>query len=450
MTLVAEAPDPFSVAADIFDPPEWEPEGRPPLEPHQKPPEGTDWSLWLLEAGRGAGKTEACARYFTKYMRQHPGYRGRIIAPTYDDAVASCVKGPSGLLQVDPEVRFVVRPGGSHVVWPNGSEALVLGTHGPGDVDRLRAGGNRHIDWWEEMAANPQLGDPLDEQGAWNQAQLGLRLGDWPHSIASTTPRSTKAYRAVRKEDGTVLTKASMFDNPHLPERFIKRMRDKYEGTRLGRQELYGELLEDVVGALWTRERLDASRVNHKPDMAIVVVGVDPAATATETSDDTGIIVAGLGADGYGYVWRDDTCHLSPAGWGARVVTAYWDEDGDLVVGEVNNGGDMVEHVVHTADDRVPFKKVHASRGKQIRAQPVASLWGKPKDDYGDEREPAVRIVGSLPELEDQLVTWVPGEEDSPDRLDAMVWALTELFLEDQEDEEEYEYYEPKRIGASI
>jgi len=439
---------PWQVAADVFDPPPWEAQGRDPLKPHQLPPqELTDRQarLWLLEAGRGAGKTEAAARYFTAYMRAHPGARGRIIAPTYDDAVESCLRGPSGLLQVDPDVRMVTRPGGTFALWPNGSEAVVLGTYTPRDVQRLRALGNRDLDWWEEMAANPQLKD------AWDQAALGLRRGEWPHAIASSTPRSIEAYRAIRNDEDTVLTKASMFDNlEHLAPGFIAAMRAKYEGTRLGRQELYGELLEDVVGALWTRERLDASRVQEAPDLLVKVVAVDPAATATETSDDTGVVVVGLDERGEGYVLLDATCHLSPAGWGEVVVNA-WDQEGaDYVVGEVNNGGDMVEHVVYTADARVPFKQVRASRGKATRAQPVASLWGKPKDEHGKARPAVVHVVGSLPELEDQLVTWVPGEEDSPDRLDAMVWGLTELMLVDDEEDEMVEDYQPVRIGVDV
>jgi phage terminase large subunit-like protein len=236
---VAVAPDPFLLAADLFDPPPWQPEGRPPLEPHQQAPED-EWSLWLLEGGRGSGKTEACARYFASYMRRHPGARGRIIAPTFGDAAESCVNGPSGLLSVDPEIRWVPSdPGGSKVFWPNGSQALVIGTHTPRDVDRLRAGGNRHIDWWEEMAANAQLGD------AWDQAQFGLRLGDHPHTIASTTPRSTVAYRRVRASKGTVFTRGTMFDNPHNPADWVASMRERYEGTRIGRQELFGELLTE-------------------------------------------------------------------------------------------------------------------------------------------------------------------------------------------------------------
>lgn len=446
--------DPFAIAADIFDPPQWEPKDRNPLGDHQKPPAGIpgkDWQLWLLEAGRGAGKTEACARYFCAFMRAHPGARGRIIAPTLGDAVEACIEGPSGILAIDPEARWVAgAAGGSKIYWPNGSQALVLGTHTKKDVDRLRAGGNRHLDWWEESAANNWLKE------AWDQAAFGLRLGEFPHSIMSTTPRSTKAYKAIRKMAKATksLTKASMFDNlANLSAEFIKTMKEKYEGTRLGRQELYGELLEDVEGALWKRGSLDLALFRDAlPDMAVSVTAIDPAATSKADADDTGIIVAGIGLDGWGYVLADRTCHLDPTGWGRRAVEAYREFRCDRIVAEVNNGGEMVRHVIETIDPNVPFKAVHASRGKATRAEPVSALYGElPSKENGQQgRDGIVRHVGGLSELEDQLTTWVPGDEDSPDRLDALVWALTDLFFEEHEEEEYVEEWEPVQIGVSL
>lgn len=418
----------FALAADIIDPPKWSVETRPPLEAHQLPPK-QPWNLWLLEAGRGAGKTESCSRYFAQYMHEHPDSRGRIIAPTFGDAVESCILGPSGLRSVDPDVTFHPNAvGGAKVTWTNGSEALVLGTPFPKDIDRLRAGGNRHIDWWEEMAANTQLFNSNNSsQSAWDQAQLGLRLGDHPHSIASTTPRSTTAYKYVRTTPGTVITHGTLFDNPHNPREWIDSMRARYEGTRLGRQELQGELITEVVGALWSQDILDACRVAEHPDLSVVVVAIDPAATSKITSDDTGIIVAGLGVDKDAYVLADKTCHLSPDGWGTRAVRAHRTYSADRIIAETNNGGEMVEHVIKTKDDKVPYKSVTASRGKQTRAEPVASLFGDPP-----KRKPRVHLVGGFPELEDQMCTWVPGEDDSPDRVDALVWAITDLMLLDQ------------------
>ena len=382
------------------------------------------WDLWLLEGGRGCGKTEACSRYFAKYMRENPGHRGRIIAPTFGDAVEACIEGPSGLLSVDPDLRWLASaPGGAKIVWPNGSEALVLGTPFPRDVDRLRAGGNRHIDWWEEMAANAQL------RKAWDQAALGLRLGAHPHSIASTTPRSTKDYagtgggddwHGVRNLEGVARTHATLFDNPHNAPEWVARMVARYGGTHLGRQELEGELLEDIEGALWKREQIDLHRVAKAPDLVRIVVAVDPSVTSGTDSDDTGIIVAGLGVDGDGYVLKDATCHLPPDQWAKRVVFVYNEHEADRVVAEANNGGDLVETVLRTQDKRLPYKKVHASRGKRTRAEPVAALYEQGK----------VHHVGGFAELEDEQCTWVPGEADSPDRMDALVWAITDLMLQ--------------------
>ena len=413
----ARSRDPFLLAADILDPPAWTPADRPPLEPHQNPPPGP-WDLWLLEGGRGCGKTEACARYFAGYMRRHPGHRGRIIAPTFGDAVEACITGPSGLLSIDPEIQWLPSaPGGAKVAWPNGAEALVFGTPNPRDVDRLRAGGNRHVDWWEEMAANPQL------KRAWDQAAFGLRLGDHPHSIASTTPRGSRDYRDIRAQPAVAMTHATLFDNPHLPAEYVARMRARYEGTTLGQQELLGLLLDDVEGALWTRAMFDEHRVDEPPSLIRVAVAIDPAVTSGDNADDTGIIVAGTGMVGgelHGYVLADRTCHVSPNEWARRAIAAFHEFEADLIVAEVNNGQELVAAVLKTQDERVPFKPVNASRGKRVRADPIAALY----------QQGRVHHVGGLPELEDECVTWVPGEsKDSPDRMDALVWALTELML---------------------
>lgn len=348
-----------------------------------------------------------------------PGTRGRIIAPTFGDAVEACVMGTSGLRAIDPEIVWLPSaPGGAKVIWPNGSEALVLGTPFPKDVDRLRAGGNRTLDWWEEMAANTQLAN------AWDQAALGLRLGQHPHSIASTTPRTTSDYRTVRAGEGVARTHATLFDNPHNPKQWVEQMRARYEGTRLGRQELGGELIDDVEGALWSRQTLDACRVDDHPDLTVVVVAIDPAATSGPEADDTGILIGGLGVDSHAYVLSDRTCHLPPEGWGQRAVRAYHKFHGDRIIAETNNGGDMVRHVIRTVDAQVPYKSVTASRGKQTRAEPVAALFGAPP-----ARGSRVHLVGGFPELEDQLCTWTPGDSKSPDRLDAMVWLVTDLML---------------------
>lgn len=352
-------------------------------------------------------------------MRRHPGHRGRIIGPTLGDVVESCVVGPSGLQAMDPEIRFLASaPGGAKVVWPNGSEALLIGTPTPRDVDRLRAAGNRHIDWWEEAAANPQL------QAAWAQAEFGLRLGDHPHSICSTTPRNTAAYRELLALEGVVLTRGTIHDNPHLPSVQKARLEKRYAGTRLGRQELDGELIEDVDGALWTMAMCEAAyraRPTELPDMVRVVVAIDPAGSSGDGADDTGIVVVGRDADGWGYVLADRTCHATPHGWASAAVKAYDEFGADRIVAEVNHGGEMVAHTVRTVRPAIPFKAVHASRGKAIRAEPIAALYEQAR----------IRHAGPFPALVDQLTTWVPGDTSakSPDRLDALVWGLTELGL---------------------
>jgi phage terminase large subunit-like protein len=407
-------PSPFAVAADIFDPPPWEPKERPPLEAHQVAPDGR-WSMWLLEGGRGCGKTEACSRYFSQYMRQHPGFRGRIIAPTFGDAVEACIEGPSGLLAMDPEIKWrPSAPGGAKVIWPNGSEALVLGTWTKKDVDRLRAGGNRHIDWWEEPAANPQL------KRAWDQAAMGLRLGPHPISIAATTPRGTADYRFFRSVSGVARVHATMEQNPHNSPEWVAAMRDRYEGTRIGRQEISGELLEDAEGALWKREWIEANRVEVAAELKRVVTAIDPAVTSGEESDDTGIVTGGKGVDNFGYVLADRTCHVSPDAWAREAIRANEDFDGDKIIGEANNGGDLIETVLRTVDKSVSYKKVHASRGKRTRAEPISALYEQDK----------VRHVGFFPKLEDEMCQWVPDEDPkSPNRVDALVWAFTELML---------------------
>jgi phage terminase large subunit-like protein len=403
--------DELRLALDQLEPPRWEPTDRPPLLPRQVPPPGR-WWMWLLEGGRGCGKTEACARYFATYMREHPGARGRIIAPTIGDAIEACVRGPSGLLSIDPEIEFVAASaGGAKCKWPNGSEALVIGTAAPRDVQRLRAAGNRDLDWWEEMAANSQLGP------AWDHAALGLRTGR-PRSIASTTPRGGIAdYRRVRGEPGIVRTYATFRDNPYNPAEWVERMEARYGGTNLGRQELLGELIDDTAGALWKRELFDNNRAG-KVDCTRIVVAVDPAGSSGRRADDTGIVIAGVGTDGHVYVLGDATCHETPDGWARRVAWAFGIWKADRIVAEQNYGAQMVESVLRTAAPNLPISRVHAEYGKRTRAEPVAALYEQGR----------VHHCGAFPELEDECCQWVPGVGSSPDRVDALVYAVTALM----------------------
>lgn len=391
------------------------------LLPHQRVPPG-DWYLWLLLAGRGAGKTDACAAYFDRYMRHHPGARGGIVAPTLGDAAEACVYGPSGLMAHNPMVRMRHRAGGTHVVWPNNSEAKLFGAFTREDVERLRAGGNRHLYWAEELAAWRYLKE------AWENMELGLRLGTHPHIVGSTTPKPRPKLKELMESPETVLARASMYDNPHLPAVQQRRLRARYEGTRSGAQELMGEYLEDVEGALWTYEMLAGCRVAEAPaSLARVVVAVDPSGGDEDGNDEQGVLVAGRGLDGHGYILADRSCKLSPGGWGKVAVQAYLDFQADLIVGEVNFGGDLVTSNIKMAARsmgvEVNVKKISASRGKVARAEPIAAL-------YEQGRAHHVGAVDTYTELEGQQLRWTQDSGWSPDRMDAAVWALTELQLE--------------------
>lgn len=426
--MAVTAPTVWEVLIEQLSPQDWESPNRPPLLAHQEPPTGK-WNFWLLEGGRGSGKTEACSRYFAKYMRRHPRARGRIIAPTLGDAVEACIEGPSGLRSIDPEIRWLPgSPGGSKVVWPNGSEALVLGTPTPRDVDRLRAGGNRDIDWWEEFAANPMIrtakktGDAWDTN-AWDQAWFGLRRGEHPHAIGSTTPRMSPKYKEVRGLKGTVITRGTLYDNPYNNPEWRAQMIEIYEGTRLGKQELAGELLEDIEGALWKAWMLQHCSELEMPELIKVIVGVDPSGSASGA--ECGIVTAGLAKNGNIYVIRDASKQASPGEWAATTIRSYHDTKANKVVAEKNFGGDMVAHTLKTVPAKgdyppgtqVPVTVRSASRGKDPRAEPVVGLYEQGR----------VWHVGNLGRLEDQMTTWVPGEGTSPDRVDALVWAVREL-----------------------
>jgi phage terminase large subunit-like protein len=387
--------------------------------PHQVAPPG-DWDLWLLFAGRGAGKTDAAAYYTDQHVKGPAclpgipgGHRIAIIAPTLGDALEACVNGPSGLKAHNPGITSASGMGGTFVRWPSGAQAKLFGASSPEDVERLRAGGNRCFAWCEELAAWRQL----DE--CWDHLQFGLRLGAHPRAVASTTPKPRKLLRSMLTDPTVAVTRATTHDNPHLALSVRSKYERRYGGTRLGRQELGGELLEDVEGALWTYAMLEDRR--PAPDLTRVVVGVDPSGGGNEQ----GIIVAGKGIDDRGYALADRSCTLSPDGWGRRAVQAYLDFGADAIVVERNFGGDMAKATIQTAakamDVVVKIIMVTASRGKVVRAQPVAALYEQGRVSHTE----------AFTDLEDQLCTWTPEDGTSPDRLDALVWALTDLIPPD-------------------
>ena len=254
---------------------------------------------------------------------------------------------------------------------------------------------------------------------AWDQLQFGLRLGDMPRTVVTTTPKPTRLVKALAERTDVHVTRGATFDNAaNLSAAALAELRARYEGTRMGRQELYGELLDDVEGALWTHAMIDDHR-RPMPELVRVVTAIDPAVTSGEDSDETGIIVAGIGTDGDGYVVADRSGKFTPDAWARRAVAAHDEHQGDRVVAEVNNGGDLVELTLRAVDPTVPYRKVTASRGKRLRAEPVAALYEQGR----------IHHVGVLTALEEQMLTWTPESGDSPDRLDALVWALTDLML---------------------
>lgn len=386
---------------------EWKFWGRP----DQFAPEG-NWRTWLVLAGRGWGKTRTGAEWVRQSVKNFPIVN--VIAPTADDARDIMIEGESGILSIcSDHERPMYVPSKRRLEWPNGARTLIFTADEP---DRLR--GKQHMRLWADELASWRYPE------AWDQAMMGLRLGADPRAMATTTPRPIKIVLDLMQNPDTVVTRGNTYDNAeNLAPAFLSQIIRKYEGTRMGRQELLAELLTDVPGALWTRSRLDDNRVRLHPDLARVVVAVDPSGGHDPENDEQGIVVAGVGVDGHGYVLADRSCKLSPEGWGKRAVQAYLDFEADRIVYEKNFGGEMVEAVIRVAardmGTQVATKAVHASRGKAVRAEPVAAL-----DEQG-----RVSHVGSFPDLEDELVTWTPDSGESPNRLDALVWAFTELVL---------------------
>jgi phage terminase large subunit-like protein len=391
---------------------------RAKARPEQLAPSG-DWNGWLVMAGRGFGKTRTGAEWVRELVETGTAGRIALIAPTASDARDVMVEGPAGILSVSSTwFRPQYEPSKRRVTWPNGAIATTFSSEEP---DRLR-GPQHDAAWFDELAAM------TDPSAVWDMAQFGLRLGR-PRWLVTSTPKPVKLLRELLAREGqdVVVTRGSTFDNAaNLAPAFLEAIKARYEGTRLGRQELNAELLLDVPGALWTRETIErATGAWRLPEMKRVVVAVDPSGTRGEEDggDNVGIVVAGLGADDFGYVLADRTCKLSPDGWGREAVNAYYQFKADRIVAERNFGGAMVEHVIRTVDRNVSFREVTASRGKIIRAEPVAALYEQSR----------VRHAQAFLNLEEQLVA-ITSEgyvgQGSPDRADALVWALTEILLE--------------------
>jgi phage terminase large subunit-like protein len=377
-----------------------------------------DWLIWLFMGGRGTGKTLAGGHFIHELVASGKYGRLALVAPTTSDARDTMIEGVSGILATAPNWnRPTYEPSKRRLVWPNGATATTFSSEEP---ERLRGPG--HDGAWAD-----ELGAWENAQSTWDQLQFTLRHGTDPRICVTTTPRPTKLLRDMLAREGrdVIVTRGSTYDNfANLAPSFIEAIKARYEGTRLGRQEIFAEMLSDTPGALWQLDWLDRDRDERAPELKRIVVAIDPAVSTNEGSDETGIVVAGVSADRHGYVLEDLSGRYQPHEWAAVAVAAYRRHQADRIIGEKNNGGDMIESTIRMVDANVCFRAVHASRGKVARAEPVSALYEQRK----------VHHVGSFAKLEDQLCSFTSDFDRnragySPDRLDALVWALSELLV---------------------
>lgn len=392
--------------------------------PHQLPPEG-DWKSWVIMGGRGAGKTRAGAEWVRSMVEgatpDAPGRCRRValVGETFDQVREVMVHGDSGILACCPlDRRPVWEAGRRRLVWPNGAVAMAFSGHEP---EALR-GPQFDAAWVDELAKWKRA------EESWDMLQFALRLGQHPQQVITTTPRNVGVLKRILANPSTVETHAPTEANrAYLAESFLAEVQARYGGTRLGRQELDGVLLEDIEGALWTTAGIEACRVETAPVLSRVVVAVDPAVTSSGASDECGIIVAGVVAEGEPSQWRcyileDATLRGGPLDWARAAIAAMERHGAERLVAEVNQGGDLVESVVRQVDPLVPFRALRASRGKGLRAEPVAALYEQGR----------IRHLRGLGVLEDQMCQMsLRGFEGrgSPDRVDALVWAVHELMI---------------------
>jgi phage terminase large subunit-like protein len=382
--------------------------------PDQLPPTN-DFDNWVILAGRGWGKTRTGAQWTIGKARLAKNRRIAIVGETSADVRDVMVEGESGIMGCSPpDFRPKYEPTKRRLTWPNGAMATTFSGDRP---DQLR--GPQHHDAWVDELAKMRYGAE-----AMAMLDLSVRLGRHPQILITTTPRPIKLLKEILADEGTIVTTGSTYENlDNLSPSFRRRILRRYEGTRLGRQELYAEILEDVPGALWNRDMLDHNRRDEVPQFVRTVVAIDPAVSVGEDADETGIVTAGMDANGHGWVFNDSSGPYSPDEWASTAVQQYNQHKADVIVGERNNGGELVELTVRTVDPKVNFKSVWASKGKYTRAEPIAALYEQGK----------VHHVGSVPQLEDEMCTYTPETAESPNRMDAAVWALSELMLESNE-----------------
>ncbi len=415
---------PDEALALLYDWPFW-------ARPNQLPPEG-DWRVWLVLAGRGFGKTRTGAELVRARIATRGARRFALVAPTAADAREVMVEGESGILAISPRWdRPRWEPSRRRLTWRNGAIATFYSADEP---ERLR-GPQHDAAWCDELASwrYPE---------AWDMLMLGLRVGSDPRVVVTTTPRPMSLLRLLVNDPGTVVTRGTTYENrANLAPDFFSQIIRHYEGTRLGRQELRAEFLDDIPGGLWTRSLIEAARTRTVPALSRIVVAIDPAVTSGELADETGIIVAGRDGSGHGWVLADLSGHYRPSEWAKIAIAAYRAHHADRIIAEVNNGGEMVEAMLRVIDPNLPVVAVRAARGKAARAEPVAALYEQGK----------IHHLGMFEHLEDQMCSLVGsapnfsfaagGQECSFDRVDALVWAMTDLLLAPMTGQGIYEIY---------
>jgi phage terminase large subunit-like protein len=374
--------------------------------PSQKLPSG-DWKIWLILAGRGFGKTRTGAETVRYWATQKIYKRICLLGCHFDDVRRVMIEGESGLLSVSPQWENIqYEPSRRQISWPNGA---VASAYSAASYAQLR-GPQFDAVWIDELAKFPS------PQEAWDQLMMGLRIGKNPRVIITTTPRPLPLIKKIMERQDVIVTQGTTFENQsNLAQNYIQEMRKSYEGTRLGAQELEGHVLQEDESGLWKTKMIHYC--TSVPQLIRVIVAIDPAVTHGEKSDETGMIVAGIDAQGLGYILEDLSGRFSPSQWIHNAVDAYHRHNADRIIAEVNNGGDMVQQLLHSLHPHIPYQKVLATRSKMVRAEPISALYEQGKIFHSRY----------MPQLEDQMIR--PQAYKSPDRLDALVWALTTLFF---------------------
>lgn len=380
---------------------------------NQLPPTHEEWDYWFFMAGRGSGKTRAGSEWVRDQVENKGVSRVALVGPTAADVRDVMIEGSSGIIPCSSDdCRPTYEPSKRRLIWPNGATAMMYSAEEP---ERLR--GPQHEKCWADEISS------WAQEETWDMLQFGMRLGSHPQTVITSTPKPTMFVKKLIKLPGMVLSRGSTFDNKrHLPKNFLDNIISRYQGTRLGKQEIEGLYLEDIEGAIFSEGDILQRKARPFEEYARICIAIDPAVSADENSDLTGIIAAGVLDDDTADVLEDASGRYKPHEWASKVGKLFRKYKADMVIGEVNNGGDLVEHTLRTTPGglALPFRSLHSSRGKRLRAEPVGALYEQHRIFHTQRFE----------ELEEQMVTFNPEEGESPDRVDALVFALTYLIVE--------------------